>query len=52
MSLTAVLASLYPAVTVLLARRIHGERMRRVQDVGVVATLVGVVMLAAGGGVG
>jgi drug/metabolite transporter (DMT)-like permease len=51
-SLTAVLASLYPAVTVVLARRIHGERMRRVQDVGVVATLLGVVLLASGGGVG
>jgi drug/metabolite transporter (DMT)-like permease len=51
-SLTAVLASLYPAVTVVLARRIHGERMRRVQDVGVVVTIAGVVLLASGGGVG
>ncbi len=51
-SLTAVLASLYPAVTVVLARRVHGERMRRVQDVGVVVTLLGVAALAAGGGVG
>ncbi|MFL6240108.1 MAG: EamA family transporter [Actinomycetes bacterium] len=51
-SLTSVLASLYPAVTVVLARRVHRERMRRLQDVGVVATLVGVVLLASGGGVG
>src|SRR3954452_5916085 len=45
-SLTSVLASLYPAVTVVLARRVHGEHMRRIQDVGVVATLCGVAMLA------
>lgn len=51
-SLTSVLASLYPAVTVVLARRVHGEHMRRIQDVGVVATLCGVAMLATGGGVG
>jgi drug/metabolite transporter (DMT)-like permease len=51
-SLTAVLASLYPAVTVVLARRVHGERLRRVQNVGVVTTLAGVALLAAGGGAG
>jgi drug/metabolite transporter (DMT)-like permease len=51
-SLTAVLASLYPAVTVLLARRFHGERLRRVQDTGVGVTLFGVVLMAAGGGAG
>jgi len=49
-SVTAVLASLYPAVTVLLARAVHAERMRRVQNLGVTATLAGVVLIAAGGG--
>jgi drug/metabolite transporter (DMT)-like permease len=51
-SLTAVFASLYPAVTVLLARQIHGERLRRIQDAGVGVTLLGVVLMAAGGGTG
>jgi drug/metabolite transporter (DMT)-like permease len=45
-SVTAVLASLYPAVTVLLARFIEGERMRRIQDIGVGLAMCGVVMLA------
>lgn len=48
-SVTSVLASLYPAVTVLLARVVHAERMRPVQNVGVVGALVGVVLIAAGG---
>jgi drug/metabolite transporter (DMT)-like permease len=47
-SVTAVLASLYPVVTVLLARRFHGERLRPVQVVGVGAALGGVVLLAGG----
>jgi drug/metabolite transporter (DMT)-like permease len=47
-SVTAVLASLYPAVTVLLARFIEGERMRRIQDIGVGLAMCGVVLLAAG----
>jgi drug/metabolite transporter (DMT)-like permease len=47
-SVTAVLASLYPAVTVLLARFIEGERMRRIQDLGVGLAMCGVVLLAAG----
>ena len=46
-SVTAVLASLYPAVTVLLARFIEGERMRRIQDIGVGLAMCGVVLLAA-----
>jgi drug/metabolite transporter (DMT)-like permease len=47
-SVASVLASLYPVVTALLAYRIHGERLRRVQVVGVAASLVGVALLAGG----
>lgn len=47
-SVTAVLASLYPVVTVLLARRFHDERLGGVQLVGVVGALAGVVLLAGG----
>lgn len=47
-SVAAVLASLYPVVTVLLARRFHAERLAGVQLAGVVLALAGVVLLAAG----
>lgn len=47
-SVTAVLASLYPVVTVLLARFVLSERLRPVQQVGVLAALAGVVLLSAG----
>src|SRR5262249_42321248 len=46
-SLTSVLASLYPIVTVLLAAAILHERVGRWQKLGVVLTLTGVVMIAA-----
>jgi len=49
LSLTSVFASLYPAVTVLLAWRFHHEKLRRVQVVGVVTVLVGVACIAGGG---
>jgi drug/metabolite transporter (DMT)-like permease len=48
LSVVAVLSSLYPVVTVLLARQLLQERLRRVQVVGVGGTLVGVALLAAG----
>lgn len=48
-SVSAVLASLYPAVTALLAWRFQNERLRREQVVGVVITLTGVALIAGGG---
>jgi drug/metabolite transporter (DMT)-like permease len=48
LSVVAVLASLYPVVTVLLARQVHGERMQPVQVLGASGTLVGVALLSAG----
>jgi drug/metabolite transporter (DMT)-like permease len=48
-SLVAVLASTYPAVTVLLARRMHGERLRAVQGVGVAGVLAGSAAVALAG---
>jgi drug/metabolite transporter (DMT)-like permease len=42
----SVLASLYPAVTVLLAYRLLGERLHGVQQVGIAATLIGVILLS------
>lgn len=47
LSLIAVLGSLYPVVTVLLARHLHAERLTRAQAAGVTAALVGVVLIAA-----
>ncbi|HEY1117022.1 MAG TPA: EamA family transporter [Acidimicrobiales bacterium] len=47
-SVVAVLASLYPAVTALLAWRLHRERLRPLQLAGVSAALAGVVLLSAG----
>ena len=43
-----MLASLYPVVTVLLARAFLGESVRRDQELGIVAALVGVALIASG----
>ncbi len=48
LSITALLGSLYPVVTVLLARFVLHERLLRVQLVGVVGALAGVALVALG----
>jgi drug/metabolite transporter (DMT)-like permease len=47
-SIVSVLASLYPIVTVLLARIVLGERVARSQEAGVGLTLAGVALISAG----
>jgi drug/metabolite transporter (DMT)-like permease len=46
-SVTSVLASLYPIVTVILAALVIGERVARVQLAGVVLTLAGIGLISA-----
>jgi drug/metabolite transporter (DMT)-like permease len=48
LSVVSVLGSLYPVMTVVLARLVLGERVRRVQEAGVVSVLAGVALIAAG----
>ncbi|GAA4617938.1 DMT family transporter [Actinoallomurus liliacearum] len=48
LSVAGVLSSLYPASTVLLARVVYGERLRRVQRVGLVIAVVGVGLVTTG----
>jgi len=48
LSVVAVAASLYPLTTVLLARVVLRERVRRIQEVGIAAALAGVLLIAVG----
>lgn len=47
-SVTSVLASLYPIVTVVLARIVLRERVARSQEAGIVLTLAGVALISSG----
>ena len=48
LSIVAVVGSLYPIATVVLARLLLAERIARGQAIGVGAALTGVALLAAG----
>jgi drug/metabolite transporter (DMT)-like permease len=47
-SITSVLASLYPIVTVVLARIVLSEKVARSQEAGIGLTLAGVALISAG----
>ena len=47
LAVVTVLASLYPVMTTLLARGLLKERLRAVQNIGVIAALAGVLLLNA-----
>lgn len=46
LTIVAILGSLYPAITVILARIVHGETMTRLQRAGIAVALVGVALIA------
>jgi drug/metabolite transporter (DMT)-like permease len=48
LSVVSVVGSLYPVVTVLLARAVLHERLRPVQAAGVLAAFAGIALIALG----
>lgn len=48
LSLAAVLTSLYPAITVLLARIAYTERLRAIQRIGMAVAIAGVALVTVG----
>lgn len=46
LTIVAILGSLYPVVTVAMARIVHGEHMKRLQQVGIAVALTGVALIA------
>jgi drug/metabolite transporter (DMT)-like permease len=48
LSIAAVLTSLYPAVTVVLAAAFLKERLRAIQLVGLVAAIAGIALISIG----
>ena len=47
-SVGAVITSLYPASTVILARIVLSEKLGRVQWIGVACAVIGIAMIALG----
>jgi len=48
LSVVAVAGSLYPLAIVVLGRVVLGERVTRIQEVGIATAMAGVLMIAAG----
>ncbi|HET9346871.1 MAG TPA: EamA family transporter [Candidatus Limnocylindrales bacterium] len=50
LAIAAILSSLYPVTTVILAATLLHERITRVHVIGIVAAIAAIVLIGAGGG--